>query len=106
MHRINPGKPQFVGWANAYGQFGQGYERVRDFRRQFLKTLAQVRAVYPQERRFLVCGFFESGGIQLPLHVVAQMFEGSVPSMAEMFSWVLTLPLKVGEMRKMPAAPP
>ena len=35
----------------------------------------RVRAVYPQERRFLVCGFFESGGIRLPLHVVAQMFE-------------------------------
>ncbi len=50
LHRISPGKPQFVGWANAYGQFGQGYERVRDFRRQFLKTLAQVRTVYPQAR--------------------------------------------------------
>ena len=35
----------------------------------------RVRAVYPQERRFLVCGFFESGGIRLPLHVVSQMFE-------------------------------
>ncbi|GGJ80792.1 DUF4258 domain-containing protein [Deinococcus aquiradiocola] len=35
----------------------------------------RVRAVYPQERRFLVCGFFESGGIRLPLHVVAQMYE-------------------------------
>ena len=50
LHRISPGKPQFVGWASVYGQFGQGYERVRDFRRQFLRTLAQVRAVYPQAR--------------------------------------------------------
>ena len=35
----------------------------------------RVRAVYPQEHRFLVCGFFESVGIRLPLHVVAQMYE-------------------------------
>jgi hypothetical protein len=50
LHRIPSGKPQFVGWASVYDQFGQGYERVRDFRRQFLRTLAQVRAVYPQAR--------------------------------------------------------
>ena len=35
----------------------------------------RVRAIYPQEHRFLVCGFFESGGIRLPLHVVAQMYQ-------------------------------
>jgi hypothetical protein len=47
LHRIAPGKPQFVGWANLHEQFGQGYERVRDFRRQFLHTLQQVQVVYP-----------------------------------------------------------
>ena len=35
----------------------------------------RVRAIYTQERRWLVCGYFESGGIRLPLHVVAQMYE-------------------------------
>lgn len=32
----------------------------------------RVRAVYPEERRWLVCGFFESQGIFLPLHVVTE----------------------------------
>lgn len=38
----------------------------------------RVRAVYPQDGRFLVCGFFESGGIRLPLHVVAQVYQGGL----------------------------
>ena len=33
-----------------YDQFGQGYARIRDFRRRFLETLRQVQAVYPQSR--------------------------------------------------------
>ncbi|WP_424951657.1 DUF4258 domain-containing protein [Deinococcus sp.] len=36
----------------------------------------RVRAIYTQEQRWLVCGYFESGGIRLPLHVVAQMPNG------------------------------
>lgn len=38
----------------------------------------RVRAVYPEEQRWLVCGYFESGrigdsaGVRLPLHVVVQ----------------------------------
>ncbi|MFC4452486.1 hypothetical protein [Deinococcus sonorensis] len=35
----------------------------------------RVKAVYPEERRWLVCGYFESGGIRLPLHVVVQLHE-------------------------------
>lgn len=50
LHRIPPGHPQFVGWANLHDQFGQGYARVRDFRKRFLDTLRQVHAVYPQAR--------------------------------------------------------
>lgn len=50
LHRIPPGKPQFVGWASLAEQFGQGFARVRDFRRQFLRTLRQVTAVYPAAR--------------------------------------------------------
>jgi hypothetical protein len=33
-----------------YDHFGQGYARVRDFRKRFLGTLRQVHAVYPQAR--------------------------------------------------------
>lgn len=32
----------------------------------------RVRAVYPTDRRWLVCGYFEAHGIRLPLHVVVQ----------------------------------
>jgi Plasmid encoded RepA protein len=47
LHRVPPGKPQFIPWAAAYEQFGQGFARVRDFRRQFLQTLAHVKSAYP-----------------------------------------------------------
>jgi len=47
LHRISPDRPQFIGWANVYEQFGQGYARIRDFRKKFLVTLTQIRAVYP-----------------------------------------------------------
>jgi hypothetical protein len=47
LHRVPPGKPQLVPWANLHEQFGQGYARVRDFRAKFLETLRQVVAVYP-----------------------------------------------------------
>ena len=47
LHRVPPGKPQFIAWATAYEQFGQGFARVRDFRRQFLQTLAHVKSAYP-----------------------------------------------------------
>jgi hypothetical protein len=50
LHRIPTGKPQFVAWAALYEQFGQGFDRVRDFRRRFLKTLHHVAAAYPTAR--------------------------------------------------------
>lgn len=50
QHRVQPGKPQLVGWANLHDHFGQGYARVRDFRARFLATLRQVAAVYPDAR--------------------------------------------------------
>jgi hypothetical protein len=50
LHRVPPGKPQFITWAAAYEQFGQGFARVRDFRRQFLQTLAHVKNAYPSAR--------------------------------------------------------
>jgi Plasmid encoded RepA protein len=48
LHRVTKGQPQFITWVGVYDQFGQGYARLRDFRRRFLETLTQVRAVYPQ----------------------------------------------------------
>ena len=50
LHRINPGKPQQITWVAMYEQFGQGFARLRDFRRNFLHTLHQVHAAYPQAR--------------------------------------------------------
>jgi len=32
----------------------------------------RVRAVYPEDRRWLICGFFEACGVALPLHVVVE----------------------------------
>ena len=50
LHRVPTGKPQFIGWANLHQQFGQGYDRVRDFRRRFLQTLHHVHSAYPTAR--------------------------------------------------------
>jgi hypothetical protein len=50
LHRVSAGTPQFIPWKGVYDQFGQGYARVRDFRRRFLETLHKVHAVYPQAR--------------------------------------------------------
>ena len=50
LHRIPTGKPQFIAWSSLYEQFGQGFARVRDFRRRFLETLQQVVSAYPTAR--------------------------------------------------------
>ena len=50
LHRIPGGKPQFVPWAGLFEQFGQNYKEVRFFRRDFLTTLKQVTATYPDAR--------------------------------------------------------
>ena len=46
LHRVEPGKPQLVGWKALRDQFGWHYERVRDFRRVFRQTLDLVLAQY------------------------------------------------------------
>jgi hypothetical protein len=48
LHRIPAS--QFVPWSALYDQFGQGYNAIRFFRRDFLKILAQVKAAYPAAR--------------------------------------------------------
>ncbi len=50
LHRVPAGKPQFVDWNSLHEQFGQGYDRIRDFRRRFLQTLHHVGAAYPTAR--------------------------------------------------------
>lgn len=35
----------------------------------------RVRAIYPEERRWLVCGYFETHGYHLPLHVVVELHQ-------------------------------
>lgn len=46
LHRVNPKKPAFVPWFSLKEQFGQDYGRMVDFRRVFILTLKQVKAVY------------------------------------------------------------
>jgi len=41
---------------------------------QVLDT-GRVRAVYPEDRRWLVCGYFDAHGYTLPLHVVVELKE-------------------------------
>lgn len=50
LHRVSPGKGQFVPWTALYEQFGQGFNRLRDFRRRFLQVLKQVQAAYPDAK--------------------------------------------------------
>ena len=62
LHRIDPRRYQFLAWTNLHEQFGQGYNRIRNFRRDFLNVLNLVKAQYPaakfrldtDERRGLV----------------------------------------------------
>jgi hypothetical protein len=48
MHRVPVGKSQFIPWPALQEQFGQHYARIRDFRRDFLNLLKQVKAAYPE----------------------------------------------------------
>jgi hypothetical protein len=50
LHRVSPRKPQFIAWDSLHQQFGQGFARIRDFRRCFLQTLRQVQTAYPDAR--------------------------------------------------------
>src|SRR5580698_1715326 len=77
LHRINPGRPQQITWLAMYEQFGQGFARLRDFRRNFLQTLHQVHSAYPQAR-------IDADEVGLSLShsppPVAPRYSGSLPS--------------------------
>lgn len=47
LHRVGEGKGVLLPWTSLHEQFGHGYERIRDFRRVFLRTLKAVKVVYP-----------------------------------------------------------
>lgn len=47
LHRIEPGKPQFVSWVNIRDQFGRGYSEMWKFKQVFRKTLKQAKLQYP-----------------------------------------------------------
>jgi hypothetical protein len=50
LHRIDPGKPQFVTWVSLKEQFGPGYGRMRAFRANFNQTLDAVLTQYRAAR--------------------------------------------------------
>lgn len=50
LYRVPASKPQFVDWNSLHEQFGQGFARIRDFRRRFLQALQQVMTAYPTAR--------------------------------------------------------
>lgn len=55
LHRVDPLKPQFVGWKNLQDQFGTNYKAIRKFRQVFLKTLGTVKTQY-MDAKFEVNG--------------------------------------------------
>jgi len=50
LHRVPPNRPQFVPWISLKAQFGQGYDRMDNFRRVFLQTLRLVHGQYQTAR--------------------------------------------------------
>lgn len=58
LHRVQ--QPYTVYWQVLWKQFGQGYKRLRDFRRKFLHALYSVKKVYPNA---LIDEAFNDNGI-------------------------------------------
>jgi hypothetical protein len=46
LHRVPEARPQFIGWASLKEQFGPGYGRISNFRRDFRAVLEAVLAQY------------------------------------------------------------
>jgi hypothetical protein len=55
LHRVDPNKPAFVPWVSLKEQFGHGFGRMDNFKRDFRMTLKQVAAVY-REAKFSLDG--------------------------------------------------
>jgi hypothetical protein len=50
LQRVDPARPAFIPWTALQEQFGQGYGRLRDFRRVFQQTLKHVKVVYREAK--------------------------------------------------------
>jgi hypothetical protein len=50
LHRIPPARPITISWASLHNQFGQGWDRVDNFRRVFRVAMKEVLAVYQSAR--------------------------------------------------------
>ena len=50
LHRVTPGKPQFVSWKDVKEQFGRGYDNMFKFKQIFRRTIEMVRAQYLMAR--------------------------------------------------------
>lgn len=50
LHRIHPRSPAFISWHALKEQFGPDYHQIRDFKRFFRRTLAQVHRRYQTAR--------------------------------------------------------
>jgi hypothetical protein len=74
LHRIGKGKPALVPWTALHDQFGQGYERIRDFRRVFTRTLKLV-----QERAYRQAKF-DLNGRGIHLHHSHPPVPGRIPA--------------------------
>ena len=85
LHRVPVGKSQLVPWVSLYEQFGQGFGRIRDFRRRFLQTLDHVKMAYPNARLSI-----NEGGVNLehsPPPVAPRLVPvGSKPSHGKLVS--------------------
>lgn len=46
LHRINPAKPAFVPWTGLQEQFGDGYQRMDNFKARFAEVLKRVQGQY------------------------------------------------------------
>jgi hypothetical protein len=46
LHRIPVGETHFIAWLSLKAQFGQGYDRMADFKRAFRRNLAMVKSQY------------------------------------------------------------
>lgn len=67
LHRIPDRKNVVVPWTALHEQFGHGYERIRDFRRVFARTLQQVKLVYPESKFELIEGGMKLGRSRPPV---------------------------------------
>lgn len=50
LHRIDPRHPAFVPWSALKEQFGQGYDRMDNFKRVYRTTITKVAAVYKEAK--------------------------------------------------------